>query len=510
MKKTQTIKLVLVSLSVAAAFLASSGCRHAAKAPSIYDESSELPVVYPDYVETTFPPNIAPANFMIEEDAQDYVVRLTGADGAVVCVSGKKAIFPEKQWRKLLNANRGGKIAVDVFVKKDGKWLKYKTFENDVSNDPTDAYLAYRLIEPGYDYGHRIALAQRHVENFDEQLFFDNRNTAYSPCVNCHSFQDRKTDRFLFHYRRTDDPIHGGTIVVNGRQAVKLSGKVDVDGINCTYPSWRPSGDLVAFSANYTRQFFHSLSSQKLEVFDAFSDLVLMDAAKNEIRVIAKTDDEFETFPYWAPDGNTLYYCSAHVVPNTTQDSPEVRVEEMVKRATDLRYNIYKMSFDESTLTFGTPELVVDAVSQGRSALFPRISPDGKWLVYTLAESGTFSIWRPEADLYLLNLETGDVRAWDEVNGGDSDSYHSWSSSGRWLVFSSRREDGQYTRLYLTHVDENGVATKPFVIPQRDPEHNRRRYKSYNVPEMIVEPIKIDYRELVKTAKEEPLGTKNL
>ena len=507
MKKTDYIKIVFVVSFVFATSM-TIGCSKGV--PRSFDATDDLPAIYPDYVETTFPPNIAPANFQVEEEADDYFVKLSGEDGSTVCVSGRKAIFPEKKWRRLLESNRGGKFSVDVFVKINGKWLKRKTFENRVSDDPVDPYLSYRLIEPGYDYGHRIVLAQRCVENYDERAFFDNRSVGTSPCVNCHSFQDRKTDRFLFHFRRMDAPPMGGTIIVEGKNIKKVGGQVEANKITCSYPAWRPTGDLVAFSSNYTRQVFHALSSQKIEVFDAFSDLVLLDATKNELTLIESTKEDFEVFPYWSPDGSFLYYCSAHFVPETPQSTEKDRLEEMAKRATELRYSIYRRSFDESSRTFGSPEIVVDAAGQERSALFPRISPDGKFLVYTLAESGVFPIWRPEAQLYIKNLETGEEREWKEVNSDDSDSYHSWSSTGRWIVFSSRREDGQYTRLYMAHVDAEGNATKPFTLPQKDPEHGRRLLKSYNVPEPTVEPIKVDPRELLKVAEQPAEPTKNL
>lgn len=507
MTKIESIQFAFVVSAVVATSLL-VGCSR--NVPTAYDETDVLPAIYPDYVETTFPPNIAPANFMIEEDAEAYIVKLSGSDGSTICVSGQKAIFPEKKWRKLLEANRGGKFSVEVYVKIDGKWLKRRKYENSISDDSADPYLAYRLIEPGYDYGHRIVLAQRCVENFDERVFFDNRSVGTSPCVNCHSFQDRKTERFLFHFRRMDNQSMGGTIIVEGKSAKKVGGNVDANGITCSYPAWRPTGDFVAFSSNYTRQFFHSLSSQKIEVFDAFSDLVLLDSAKNELTMVTQTKDEFEVFPHWSPDGSTLYYCSAHFSPKTPQSTDSERLEEMVKHATELRYSVYKRTFDESSRTFGTPEIVVDAAGQERSALFPRISPDGKFLVYTLSESGVFPIWRPEADLYIKNLETGEERAWKEVNSEDSDSYHSWSSTGRWIVFSSRREDGQYTRLYMSHVDAEGYASKPFMLPQKDPEHGRLFLKSYNVPEIMVEAIKIDPRVLLETAKKPAEPTRNL
>lgn len=506
--------------------LGALGCSRRGVAPKEFQTVDEFPAIYPDYLETTVPPNIAPMNFRILANGESYATRFTGKNGKEFTVSGRDVIIPEKAWRELLSTNKGASFSVDVFVRQNGNWRKYNSFENEISLDPIDGYVAYRLIEPGYDYAHRIALAQRSLESFDEQLFFDNRFVSSSPCVNCHSFQDRKTDKFLFHYRRTDDPAYGGTIVVNGKSATKVSGKVKSAGISCSYPSWNPTSDVVAFSTNQTRQVFHSLSSQKLEVYDVFSDLVVFDASKNALSVVERTPCLLETFPSWSPDGKTLFYCVAEVKSEELRESLEksylaesiagdvnalhLLTEAMSKNATEIRYDIMSRSFDEVAKSFGEPQPVVSVSTQGKTALFPRVSPDGAFLAYTCAESGTFPIWRPEADLYLKDLRTGDERRWDEVNSDDSDSYHTWSSNGRWLVLSSRREDGQYTRLYFAHVDESGRASKPFVLPQRDPQHNLHRFKSYNVPELIVEPVKIDLRTLYQAAKNDPNETENL
>jgi len=445
----------------------------------------------------------------VETDAKDYITRFA-VDGYEFGVAGRDVKIPEAKWRKALKLGAGKTLKIDVYVKNASGWNKFQTFENAISSDPIDPWIAYRLIEPGYEYGHRIALAQRNLESFDERYFFDNRSTSTSPCVNCHSFQDRKTERFLFHYRHNSAPKEGGTVFVDGKKAIKVAGKLEKLGSSCSYPAWRPTGDLVAFSTNQTRQMFHSLSSQKIEVFDAFSDLLLFDAAKNELRAITQTDELFETFPSWSPDGKELYYCVANVDVRKPVSELNDRIDEVKKRVDEFHYNIERRSFDEATRSFGEPETVVDAAAKGRSALFPRISPDGRWLVYTEAKSGTFPIWRPEADLYIKDLKTGEERRWDEVCSDRTDSYHTWDSSGRWLVFSSRREDGQYTRLYFTHIDAEGRASKPFVLPQCEPLHNKRRFKSYNVPELIVEPIKISDRTLYDAARRDPTPTKNL
>ncbi len=478
--------------------------------PATFEELEVFPAIYPDYVETTLPLNIAPANFRIDVEANEYVTRLITSEGSAFLFSGRDVVFPEKQWRRALEESKEGTLSYEVYVRQRSKWKKYKTFKNNVSSDPIDPWIAYRLIEPGYEFGHHICLAQRSLESFAEDVFADNRSASTSPCLNCHSFQNWKTERFLFHFRQNGvDAAKPGTIVVDGKSIHKISARYEIAGSACTYPSWRPTGDYVAFSVNQTRQFFHSLSTQKLEVYDFASDLVLIDVVKNELIPIFHTTNDFETFPNWSPDGKSLYYCNARVEIKTPLNSPEARQREICKRIDDFHYNIMKIDFDETTKSFGTPEVIVDAASQDKTALFPRISPDGNFLVYTMAKSGTFPIWRPEADLYIKDLRSGEERRLDEINSDNTDSYHSWSSSGKWLVFSSRREDGQYTRLYFTHIDEQGRASKPFVLPQKDPRHNWNRFKSYNVPELISERVDVNERAIVDAFNEKPTATAN-
>ena len=83
----------------------------------------------------------------------------------------------------------------------------------------------------------------------------------------------------------------------------------------------------------------------------------------------------------------------------------------------------------------------------------------------------------------LKTMEHVDVSCLNDPE--EADSYHSWSSEGRWIVFGSRRLDGRYTRLYIAYLDEEGNPDKPFLLPQEDPRYNLWRLKSYNVPEFI-------------------------
>lgn len=94
-------------------------------------------------------------------------------------------------------------------------------------------------------------------------------------------------------------------------------------------------------------------------------------------------------------------------------------------------------------LQFGPRELVYAADSMGVSATFPRISPDGRYLMFTQAQYGIFHIWHHDADLWLLDLKTGEARCMDEINSNDTESYHSWSSNITFkrLPYLSRRRE---------------------------------------------------------------------
>jgi hypothetical protein len=86
------------------------------------------------------------------------------------------------------------------------------------------------------------------------------------------------------------------------------------------------------------------------------------------------------------------------------------------------------------------------------------------------------------------------------VNSDRADSFHSWSSDSRWIVFSSKRQDNVFTRPFFSHIDSIGNASKPFVLPQEDPLSEERSLFVYNVPELTKEPIHISLQNLTEAA----------
>jgi Tol biopolymer transport system component len=461
----------------------------------------ETPVpISPDYGNVTIPWNIAPFNFNIQEEADDYLTVVRGIANQSrndVRVNGKKVMFPLKKWRKLLEENKGDTLCVEIYLKKNNQWYKYPLMKIYIAPEAIDGYISYRLIEPSYVTYEVMTINQRNLTNFDERVIYDNSMLSKGEngqCINCHSFQkNNQTGKMQFHVRQR----LGGTVIVSGREARKVNLKTKYTISAGVYPAWHPTENIIAYSVNNTGQNFHTKDTQKVEVMDSESDLILYDIDKNEVSIIAGDSTQLETFPAWSPDGKFLYYVSAAYPENVNKSS-----ENLYLQYKNFHYNIYRKAFNQETYEFTYTDTIFEASEYGKSATFPRVSPDGRYLLFTLGAYGNFHIWHKSSDLYLLDMETWTLTALSELNSPDVESYHSWSSNGRWIIFSSRRDDGSYTRPYIAYFKE-GKAFKPFILPQRDPDFYNELFQSYNIPEFMTEPVNVSRKELVDAVKKD-------
>ena len=476
--------------------LLAMGCASPA-VPDSYTETARQPKIYPDYTDVTIPINMAPLTFQLDEAADDMIARYAVGDEEIICEG--KAQPDADEWRSLAEKAKGSAITVDVYANKGDQWTHYKPFHIYVSPDSIDSYLSYRLIFPSFVSYEALTINQRCLENYDESVIYDNMLCTFEKdgqCINCHNYQQYNPERMQFHARQNQ----GGTVIVYDGKVRKIDMKNDSILSAGVYPTWHPTLPLIVYSTNKTLQSFHTVAHNKIEVYATQSDLIAYDVERNEVTNIENDSTEFEVFPFWAPDGKTLYYCSAHF---ERQDTTLSAAGEITKRSKEIKYNIYKKSFNPETMTFGARQLVFAADSLGKSATLPRISPDGRYLMFALAEFGVFHIWHHDADLWMIDLQTGEARAIDEINSPDTESYHSWSSNGRWVVFASRRDDGTYTRPFFAHVDKDGHATKPFELPSADPDYHRQLMKSYNIPEFMRGPVTIKPQQFADVLKGE-------
>lgn len=484
-------KIVFFPLYVFVSLLFFSACT--TETVSNAKQEAMRPQIYPDYLGVTIPVNIAPLNFsMADESVLRIDAVITDRHGNNLHSQDEESVdFNIDDWHALLDQNRGDSLSITVSAKYDDGWHTYRPFSIYVSTDSIDYGICYRLIEPGYEVWSKMGIYERDLSTFDERAMIE--NTQFEGCVNCHSFNRGNPAQMSLHIRGP----HGATLLRQADGTVTAYNTKTQQTLGlCVYPYWHPSGRYIAYSTNTTNQTFHSAHRNRIEVFDAASDLQVYDTEKNELLLspLLKRDSVYETYPVFSSDGRSLYFCSARALPEGSHELDSIR------------YNLCRIDFDPATGNFGNRiDTIVNAAAQRKSVSFPRPSYDGHFLCYTLSDYGQFSIWHHEADLWLLDLSGGHTpRLMTEANSSDTESFHNWSTNSRWLVFSSRRDDGLFTRPYFCHVDEKGVITKPFMLPQRNPrQFYRERFLSFNVPDFIIAPTGFDSHQASRVINNE-------
>lgn len=458
---------------------------------------SVQPAVFPDVKDVTIPVNIAPLTFKILEEGDAYTTRFS-CGNAELLRKGKNVVPKVEAWERLLRVASGNRVKVEVFRKKEGKWVSYQPFYLYVAEEEIDPYISYRLISPSYVAYEKLTINQRNLTSYEEKEIYNNMLLSRgneSQCINCHSYKNYRTDNMQFHVRQH----MGGTLFVIDGKVKKVNLKTDSIISAGVYPAFNPIYNVIAYSVNTTGQTFHTLDKDKIEVQDFGSDLILYDYEKNELQKVEADPNELEIFPCWSPDGETLYFGSAHY----QMAGKENLQKDMVEHYQDIHYSLYKKRYNPQTKNFSSKELVFDAAAQHKSATLPRISPDGRYLLFGMGDFGCFHVWHNDADLYVMDLQTDSVYNLKEANSSRAESYHSWSSNGRWILFVSRRDDGGFSRLYISYFDKEGNVHKPFELPQRDADFYPNFYRSYNVPEFMTEPVHVSSKEFARHLEKE-------
>lgn len=436
----------------------------------------------------TIPPNLCPLTFTVDEPGVAYAVRFEAAAGQACEVTAKdgRIRVPPRRWEALLQAAAGGDLMIRVSVRDAvGAWRTFAPAVVHVSGDPIDGYLVYRRILPLYNFWHDVGIYQRALTGWQETEVLHGRNFAYG-CTNCHAFA--QASPALMSVGTRSQAYGSATLLYRDGAVTKLASKWG-------YTSWHPSGKLAAYSLNRVQQFFHTIGPEVRDVCDLDSDIAVYYPDGNRVVTAPgiADPDYLETYPAWSADGRELYFCRAPITWTDRSQVPPPGYQT-------LRYSLAKVTFDPETAAFGDPQTVLAADAVGQSVMLPRPSPDGRFLVVCLCDYGCFPIYQPSSDLYMIDLATGSRRRLD-LNSTQSESWHSWSSTGRWLAFSSKRGGGLFTRTYLAHVDPQGNVGEPFVLPQADPAYYDSCLETFSVPEFLTARLRVSPRSLAAAAR---------
>lgn len=445
-------------------------------------KSDKQPDIYPDYVGVTIPAGIAPLNFSMAGDADAIDVVARGSKGGEIHVSGDYADFPIDDWHALTRQNKGATITLTVSALHDGKWTQYADFPIYVSDYPLDDYgVTYRRIPPGYEVGGNIGTYQRDLHSFKEYPLMT-ESAVPGRCMNCHTPNRTDPEEFTLQVRHR----LGGTLIQKHGKQQWLDTKTDSTGAAGSYAYWHPDGDYVAYAANSVHQCFFVGTYKPIEVFHRFSNIVLLDTRTNELVTDEKlmTPDWLEIFPAFSADGKKLYYSTSHYY-------------RMPADYMKVKCSLVAIDFDAATGTFGaTVDTLLNGPATDMSYVLARPSYDGKWLMYVRCSRSNFPIVQRDADLWIMNLKTRETKPLEKANSNETESYPNWSGNSRWIVFSSKREDAMYTRLYIASIDDEGNATKAFLLPQRNPKkYYHELFDAYNVADFTKTKVEFDIRE---------------
>jgi hypothetical protein len=230
-----------------------------------------------------------------------------------------------------------------------------------------------------------------------------------------------------------------------------------------------PDGNFVV-STVFERSFFASLDDINFSqfFFPIRGRIAYYAREQRRFSLLPGADDPayVQTCPEWSPDGKYVVFARARLPrellevigdKKALRVGPEVRIDDL-NRKYRIYFDLYRLPFNDGK--GGTPEPLPGASHNGKSNYFPRYSPDGKWIVFTRADTGLAI--QPDSRLCILPAQGGVAREM-RCNREIMNSWHSWSPNSRWLAFSSK-VNTPYTELFLTHVDEHGNDSPPVLL----------------------------------------------
>jgi len=331
-----------------------------------------------------------------------------------------------------------------------------------------------------------IAWRLRDVSKPESKLLM----TGLHTCMNCHSFSaDGKTmgmdvdgpanDKGLYALVpvqkqmsiRNEDTVTWNQDMRVGNSRVGFMSQVSPDGkyVLTTFAGKDQSIGSSYFVTNFKDYTF-------LQVFyPTRGILTVYNRATGKREPLPGADDPkyVQTDGVWSPDGKYVVFVRAEAVephpegvplPTAANDPNEIQIQ----------YNLYRVPFNDGK--GGVAEPIAGASNNGMSNSFPKVSPDGKWIVFVKARNA--QLMRPDSELWMVPAAGGVARRM-RCNTWRMNSWHSFSPNGHWLVFSSKNRS-PYTQMYLTHIDADGNDSPPILI-----ENSTASNRAVNLPEFV-------------------------
>ena len=462
------------------------------RSPTVYQArqpSRLLRIFYPPNG-AVFPPNLCQPCVEWEDKVNDLwqiTVGISGTSRQWSFVTAQhRWWFPLKLWHTIQKeaVKRDAWIQVKgIRQKLNGSIQASKPVHFRISPWPADEAVVYRLVAPLFIPRKTPDTFVRDIRSFRVRTFLS-AHRKY--CFNCHTFSSKTgTSGKLGIQSRYmaggsyELPVYFGVYDIEEERGYKIRLPFGIQ--MTTYMAWSPEGKKLAFSANQQLVTLSPVVYETQFAGEATSDIAIYDLLRNTTYLLpgASTPDSLEIYPWWTPDGEAIVYSSVPAGLHPAQ----------------VRYDLRIIPFNDGK--GGISRAISGASQNGKSNYYPRFSPDGKWFCFTKSDGG--SLIKSSSDLFLLpgDLE-GPARRLECNADFAADSWHSWSSNSRWLVFASKRDDGVFARLYLTQIDDEGHASPAVRLPVKNPP-----LESFNIPEFVAHTPTIDEDKLFEAIRVE-------
>ncbi|NOZ19625.1 MAG: hypothetical protein GXP25_00900 [Planctomycetes bacterium] len=350
-----------------------------------------------------------------------------------------------------------------------------------ISPDPADRYVVYRLVRPPFSTYKTPDMFVRDIASFDTRLFLSARR---SYCFNCHTFSSKSgtsgklsiQSRYMVPRREQLFRTYFGVFDLDrqtGRK-FKLPFKIQMT----TFMAWSPDGTKLALSANQQVTAFEPIVYETQSAGEPTSDIAVFQPEQETVALVpgASDPDHLEIYPRWTLDGKSIVFCWA-----SAGYHPEL-----------IHYDLHVVPYNGGKGGKAVP--IKGASQNGRSNYYARFSPDGKWMSFCQSNGG--SLIKSSSDIYLMKSDfTGEPHRLESNTDYGADSWHSWSSNGKWIVFASKRNT-VIARLYMTHIDEQGHASPAIRVPLKEAP-----MKCFNIPEFLQNSPRVKEKDLYNTIR---------
>lgn len=409
----------------------------------------------------------------------------------------------DEEWETIKRAAVVEPISVTILgVEKSdlGKPISSAEVSIRASRDPVGAPIFFREVPLPFDF------ANRHPEKIRYRLEYAAKSARSKVvlenlplCGNCHSFSrdgkvlgmdvDYANDKGSYVITELDETTDLTPNKIITWSDYKKEDKTLTFGL---LSQVSPQGRYVVSTVKDRSIFVgipENVAYSQL-FFPVKGTLAVYDRQKSTFNALSGADDPafVQSNPTWSPDGHTLFFARAKAYRASKVEEvksavlPREAAADFLEGRRKFRYDIYRMPFNAGEGGEVVP--LKGAGNNGKSNYFPKVTPDGKWVVF--AQSDSFMLLQPDSRLYIVPVDGGTPREMT-CNTSHMNSWHSFSPNGRWMVFSSK-ERGPYTQLWLTHLDEQGNDTPPILL-----EHLITANMAANIPEFLnVAPRNLD------------------